>query len=213
VAMDNIENVEIEFTGEELDALKKEIYEEVATKGLLINNFILDGAGRKYEFETWLNRSLRISIANDLFDNTINLGAEVGQSEYLISAVSDCSNLCINYQNNIYSTDSKSKYPPLNSTLFKNGGGLLHPNCRHTIDPYFEGVTERWDVPNQSEIKKNSENRAEWLKCNNNYIKYSKVAEAQKELGFDNSGYLRKSNEWLARRNNLPNPRDSAFDL
>jgi hypothetical protein len=205
--------LEYELTEEEIELLKKEILEEVITKGLVINNFIYDGAGRKYTLDSWINRALRISIANDLFDNTISLGKEVFQEEYLISAVSDCSNLCIKYQNNVYSTNVNSKYPLLDNILFKNGGGLLHPNCRHIIDPYFEGLTEKWDVPSESTIKKNSDNRAEWMKCNNNYKKYSKIAEEQEKIGIDNSKYKSKANEWLKRRELLPNPNDSAFDM
>lgn len=45
--------------------------------------------------------------------------------------------LCQEYQGKFYSLTGKAKgYPLLEDTLYQNGGGLKHPNCKHGITTY-----------------------------------------------------------------------------
>lgn len=188
---------------------------EYVLRSQIINgiNYITDRAGRRWLLEKWTTRALRTAIANDLLENTLKLGEEYDQDLYFSSYLFDSSNLCLNYQNKIYSKKGE-RYPLLSSALWKNGGGLLHPNCRHLIEPYFEGLTDMEEnTIDNEEVKENYYKRQEFLKYQNNYRKYKQKARISKELGLDDTKYRAKAREWQKRKNKLPKPFDSAYDL
>lgn len=191
--------------------------EEVVINQKVINksNIVVDSGGYSMTFATWSTRFLRTAIANDLLDNTFSVLQSLEHDLVFSSYLLDSSKLCINFQNKIFSVSGKNeKYGPLEPALWRGGGGLIHPNCRHSIDPYFPGYTElEENTVSDKQVTKNQENRDEWLYNNRNYKKYKKKAFEQDEIGLDSSKNKAKAEEWLRRRDSGPNPLDSAFDL
>ena len=72
--------------------------------------------------------------------------AEWGEYLAQVTSYGGCSPTCLPWQGRVYindvyagGTSKDGKYPLLS---FAMSGGLFHPNCRHTYQPYFEGISE-----------------------------------------------------------------------
>lgn len=200
-------------------SLNQNIIRNLVVENMVINadNFIYDSIGRRWTFENWLRRSFRTAIANDLLNNSMNLMNMYNVELCFSSYLGDSSKLCVNYQNRVYTVKEEisSRYSTIESALWRHGGGLIHPNCRHTIEPYFKGITEL-DESNplsKGEINKNYKDRQNYLAYDRNYRKYKKNSDLEKFSGINNKKNNMKAKEWRRRRNNIKPPSDSAFDV
>lgn len=177
------------------------------------SNTILDSIGRAYQLHTWTNRAIRTSIANELLDNTLATVDEYGHDLVYSSYLTDSSDLCLNYQNEIFSrTGLDKKYPPLDPALWRNGGGLIHINCRHRISVYIKGLSELEKEIPLADVKKNQKAREEYLRIRNQKNKWVKKQKELNELGIKNKKVDAKAREWRNRLNKFqPKPDDKAF--
>lgn len=186
----------------------------------VITNFLIEGTiavllsnGIQYQYDQFVKSKYRTSIANDLLDNTF---AEMEENDIDLcfsTYLSDSSTLCRPFQNRVYGVHKEiGEYSNIDDALWKNGGGLLHPNCRHHIDPYFPGDSLMENDPlNENEIKKNEELRNEYVYSNRNYFDWKEKERIAKEAGINNSYYKKKSQEWKNRRDAIKVPDDVQF--
>jgi len=101
-------------------------------------------SGRQIRAEYWLDRELRTAFAKES-TNAVKVDAMAyGYDLVRISAHSDCSRLCEEYQGNIYSLSGDSdKYEAFDDILWDEGNGTYkHPNCRHHESIYIEGASD-----------------------------------------------------------------------
>lgn len=201
---------------QDFEDYRESIRSEALEAGYLTqDSYVIYRNGARHTLENYATMSFRTAIANDLLDNTLNDMVTFDVELCFSSFLPDSSNLCLNWQNRIYTVeDVKSKYTWINNALWRNGGGLIHYNCRHAIEPYFEGITELDELNvNDTAVSRNYQNRQTWLRYNNQYKKYSNQAYKADLAGLDSSIYDQKARIWLKRRNSVPNPIESAFDI
>lgn len=114
--------------------------------------------GRHVNIATYAEMALRTASQRATF-----LGEGAKRDEYkqhliMVSAHANCCKLCLPWQGQIliddvfshpsdeYLVEYKDKYKLL-STAIK--AGLLHPNCRHTLATYFEGISRLPTMPDE----------------------------------------------------------------
>ena len=195
-------NLQQEITNEMIEYYTNESIIESANE-----KFIPDKLGRMYAFDYWLERAYKYSLNFDLLDYQENLWNENDIDLVVVSSVPDPSPLCIERQGKIYAVGDKKfkNYKPLNPELYKNGGGLLHYNCRHSINAYEPGFSE---PPEQSgltklEEQKLYEKRKRYMSLTNQKYKLEQQLalntneEEQKKI----KNRIKKINEKLEKNN------------
>lgn len=134
---------------------------------------------------------------------------EWGIHTVLVSRYGACSPTCLPWQGKVYIDDVYSGgtaeeaerlgYPLLSAAI---AGGLFHPNCKHILTTYFEGITT---IPKAADVKKTRENSdlVVTQRYNERQIRKYKRLE-NNSLDKDNqSKYERKRLEWQARNKQL----------
>ncbi len=101
---------------------------------------------------------------------------EMGRHLIFVSSHGNCCKLCFPWQgevliDDVYSHPSKEymdkhkgKYKLLSEAIM---AGLLHPNCRHTLATYFEGITRLPQVHDKKEALTNYENEQKQRRLEN----------------------------------------------
>lgn len=104
-----------------------------------ITGFV-DKAGRNWDMATYSEMATRTVTANAALSGHVDRQVENNRDLIIISDhVGECP-LCRPWENKILSISGNDpKYPSLSSA---REAGLFHPNCRHTLTGYIEGMTE-----------------------------------------------------------------------
>jgi hypothetical protein len=142
-----------------------------------------------------------------MLDSVLDDAKEYDQNLMKINYNTIASPLCINRQNKVYWTiKPEGNYTELDPELWRNGGGLFHPNCRHYIVAYFEGesdpVVEDVKSFEQNEIDYNLQQELNYIKRNKN--KWYKRKEVARLTNSPHQAYeTKKWKEWVARQNNF----------
>lgn len=127
---------------------------EFLEKGL---NSIVYRDGRHVDIADYVRMVLRTTSTRAQLQGKSKRFAELGYDTVLISQYGGCSETCEPWQGRVYIDDvftiwngeingdsGKSRYCgkwfPLLSSAIR--GGLFHPNCRHTMGLYIDGVTK-----------------------------------------------------------------------
>ena len=93
------------------------------------------------------NSSLIYKTQNEIIDIMLD-DAFTNLAEYeeylvKVSHNAKASPLCIHRQGKVYWVNQPVEgYDELDPELFKNGGGLFHPHCRHNMSIYFPGYSD-----------------------------------------------------------------------
>lgn len=137
---DNIQKITNEVIGMKLTTRKtikevqKKLKEEYTKKGITA-------------IKTKNNRYLRLDNYSKMAARTINMEIQnnatilqVQELKYDLVKMSfhngSCP-VCRKYENRIYSISGKDKRFPKLNIPFSNGFAVIHPNCRHTLEPYI----------------------------------------------------------------------------
>lgn len=105
--------------------------------------------GANVPISSWAEMSIRTAGNRASLIGTGERNAEYGNNLIKISQYGACSETCQPWQGKVYWNDVieyGGSYPigsvdyPLLSNAIENG--LFHPNCRHTMMPYFPGISE-----------------------------------------------------------------------
>lgn len=127
---------------------------EFLDKGI---NCIVYADGRRVNIADYVRMALRTTSTRAALQGAAKRFAELGYDTVLISQYGGCSETCEPYQGKAYIDDvftiwngeksgdfGKSNYCDKWFMLLSVAirGGLFHPNCRHTMGQYIEGLTK-----------------------------------------------------------------------
>lgn len=142
---------------------------EFLDKGI---NCIVYAGGRRVNIADYVRMALRTTSTRATLQGAAKRFAELGYDTVLISQYGGCSETCEPYQGKVYIDDvftiwngeksgdfGKSNYCDKWFMLLSVAirGGLFHPNCRHTMGQYIEGLTK---IPQPIPAEKIREQRA-----------------------------------------------------
>lgn len=169
--------------------------------------------GARVNIADYVQMALRTAATRSFLQGEAKRRAELGVDTVLVSQYGACSKTCLPWQGRVYIDDVWGEFSgqtkngrglsangnsyPLLSVAVK--AGLFHPNCRHTVSTWVEGINRLPDPMDTAKISENSvlEQRqramekkireykrfAEGLYDPLERKKYKKLtAEAQKEL-------------------------------
>lgn len=127
---------------------------EFLDKGI---NCIVYAGGRRVNIADYVRMALRTTSTRATLQGAAKRFAELGYDTVLISQYGGCSETCEPYQGKVYIDDvftiwngeksgdfGKSNYCDKCFMLLSVAirGGLFHPNCRHTMGQYIDGLTK-----------------------------------------------------------------------
>jgi hypothetical protein len=132
---------------------------DLATRDFLDKgiNCIVYADGRRVNIADYVRMALRTTSTRATLQGAAKRFAELGYDTVLISQYGGCSETCEPYQGKVYIDDvftiwngersgdfGKSSYCDKWFMLLSVAirGGLFHPNCRHTMGQYIEGLTK-----------------------------------------------------------------------
>lgn len=119
-----------------------------------ITGFV-DKAGRKWQASSYAEMSVRTVSSRAALSGHIDRQLEAGRDLVIISDHAGSCPVCVEFAGRIFSlSGDDTKYPSLDSA---RAGGLFHPNCRHTMTGYIEGLHKpgsqrKWDKGKQKQI-------------------------------------------------------------
>lgn len=132
---------------------------DLATRDFLDKgiNCIVYADGRRVNIADYVRMALRTTSTRATLQGAAKRFSELGYDTVLISQYGGCSETCEPYQGKVYIDDvftvwngersgdfGKSNYCDKWFMLLSVAirGGLFHPNCRHTMGQYIEGLTK-----------------------------------------------------------------------
>ena len=147
---------------------------DLATRDFLDKgiNCIVYADGRRVNIADYVRMALRTTSTRATLQGAAKRFSELGYDTVLISQYGGCSETCEPYQGKVYIDDvftiwngersgdfGKSNYCDKWFMLLSVAirGGLFHPNCRHTMGQYIEGLTK---IPQPIPAEKIREQRA-----------------------------------------------------
>lgn len=147
---------------------------DLATRDFLDKgiNCIVYADGRRVNIADYVRMALRTTSTRATLQGAAKRFAELGYDTVLISQYGGCSETCEPYQGKVYIDDvftlwsgqisgdfGKSNYCDKWFMLLSVAirGGLFHPNCRHTMGQYIDGLTK---IPKPIPAEKIREQRA-----------------------------------------------------
>lgn len=147
---------------------------DLATRDFLDKgiNCIVYADGRQVNIADYVRMALRTTSTRATLQGAAKRFAELGYDTVLISQYGGCSETCEPYQGKVYIDDvftlwsgqisgdfGKSNYCDKWFMLLSVAirGGLFHPNCRHTMGQYIDGLTK---IPQPIPAEKIREQRA-----------------------------------------------------
>ena len=147
---------------------------DLATRDFLDKgiNCIVYADGRRVNIADYVRMALRTTSTRATLQGAAKRFGELGYDTVLISQYGGCSETCEPYQGKVYIDDvftiwngersgdfGKSNYCDKWFMLLSVAirGGLFHPNCRHTMGQYIEGLTK---IPKPIPAEKIREQRA-----------------------------------------------------
>lgn len=127
--------------------------------------------GARVNIADYVQMALRTAATRSFLQGEAKRRAELGIDTVLVSQYGACSKTCLPWQGRVYIDDvwgeftgqiksdrglsSNGNWYPLLSVAVK--AGLFHPNCRHTVSTWFEGVSRLPDPMDTAKISENSE--------------------------------------------------------
>lgn len=134
---------------------------DMATKDFLDKGFncIQYKNGNRVNIASYAEMALRTANQRATFMGEGQKRNEWDIHLVVVSAHANTCKLCLPWQgkvliDDVYSNGTKADgdYPLLSEAM---KAGLLHPNCRHTLATYFEGITQLPTVPDEDLINQN----------------------------------------------------------
>lgn len=141
-----------------------------ATKDFLDQgiNCVQYADGRQVNIASYAEMALRTCATRAMLMGEARTREALGIDTVLVSQYGACSNTCLPWQGRVYIDDVFQAYSGPKSGSFgvsRNGrqymrlsvamnGGLFHPNCRHTISTWVEGVSRKPEPMDAAKIEK-----------------------------------------------------------
>ncbi len=179
---------------------------DMATKDFLAKGIdcIAYANGRNVNIASYVRMAIRTANKRVFLMGEGERRKEWGLSLVLVSQYMQCSDTCLPWQGRVYIDDVYSggspedgDYPLLSQAI---EGGLLHPNCRHTVSTFFPEVNEEPELMRKSEIGDRYEKAQRQVEINRNIQKYTRLKEGS--LDQENiKKYDAKLKEWQSKLN------------
>jgi hypothetical protein len=184
---------------------------DMATKDFLSKGIrcIKYANGNTVNVVSYAEMAIRTANKRAYLQGEGNKRAEWGIHTVLVSQYGACSPICLPWQGRVYIDDvwsggtkeeaARLKLPLLSEAIAQ---GLFHPNCRHIMTTYIEGITE---IPKKIDVAKTKENsQAEaQQRYNERQIRKYKRLETN-SLDFKNKEhYARLKKSWQYKQNEL----------
>jgi hypothetical protein len=132
---------------------------------------VLFRSGARVNIADYVQMALRTAATRSYLQGEAKRRAQLGIDTVLVSQYGACSKTCLPWQGRVYIDDvwgefhgevsgdrGKSingKWYPLLSVAVK--AGLFHPNCRHTVTTWYEGISKLPNPMDTAKITENSE--------------------------------------------------------
>ena len=221
---------------------------DMATKGFLRSgiNCIVYQDGRRVPISEYVEMALRTAATRTQLQGGADKRRELGVDTVLVSQHNGTCEMCLPYQGKVFIDDVWGDYDGDRDGTFgisKNGkqymllsvaveGGLFHPQCRHGLSTWYEGISTLPDpidedtalrvtalIQKQRRMERNIR-RMKRLRDNlqNNELKkiyHQQVKEAQDKLvDFldEHKGTLNRAG-WRERTFAVPLPRQEMYDM
>ena len=167
-------------------------------------NCITYSNGRKVNIASYAQMAVRTANKRVFLMGEGERRKEWGLSLVYVSQYMQCSPLCLPWQGKVYIDDVYSggkkedgEYPLLSEAI---AGNLFHPNCKHTMSTFFEGINEIPEPMDKEEIGKAYDKAKRETEINRNIQKYKRLKEGSVDPD-NQKKYDIKLGEWQARLN------------
>jgi hypothetical protein len=176
-----------------------------ATKSFLDQgiNCIEYSDGRRVNIATWAEMALRTSTRRAVLAGEGSMRDKWGIYTVKVSRYGACSPTCLPWQGRVYIDDvysggkSDGTYPLLSVAI---QAGLFHPNCRHRLSTWFEGIN-RPDEPYEDTREVYAHEQEQ--RYNERQIrKYKRLAEGSVSEK-NKTAYQIKVRQWQAKQREL----------
>ena len=144
-----VDRIAVENTTEALSVNSIALAKKTIKQGLIDNSIfsITYKNGRRISIESYAEMCAR-SISREATNKAmVNVMSSNDFDLVRITTHSPTCSICSMYQGRVYSINPKrTDYPYLYDTAFKSGYNNLHPNCKHVIVPYIDGLYDKKKV-------------------------------------------------------------------
>lgn len=147
--------------------------------------------GARVNIADYAQMALRTAATRSYLQGEAKRRAELGIDTVLVSQYGACSNTCLPWQGRVYIDDvwgdfkgeTKSgrglsvnaNWYPLLSVAVK--AGLFHPNCRHTVSTWYEGISKLPNPMDTSKIREYSALEQQQRAMEKKIREYKRMAE------------------------------------
>lgn len=184
---------------------------DMATKDFLAKgiNCIEYKDGKRVNIASYAEMAIRTANKRAYLQGEGSKRDEWGIHTVLVSRYGACSETCLPWQGKVYIDDvwsggtaveaEKTDYPLLSTAI---AGGLFHPNCKHTMSTYFEGITT---ISSKTDVKGTRENSnlVATQRYNERMIRKYKRLENGSLDKQNKTRYGIKRREWQSRQKSL----------
>jgi hypothetical protein len=119
-------------TGDNAREISKDIMKSIRKDGITA---LVDRGGREWDLKTYGEMLARTKLTEAHNSGIVNRMAETGHDLVVVSLHGDSCEMCLPWEGQILSLTGRDKaYPSYDEAV---AAGLFHPNCRHSISPYY----------------------------------------------------------------------------
>lgn len=159
--------------------------------------------GRRVNIADYVRMALRTTSTRATLQGEAKRRTELGYDTVLVSQYSACSDTCLSWQGRVYIDDvftvwegeingdrGKSNYCGKWFTLLSVAirAGLFHPNCRHTMTMWIDGVSSKPEPLDISKVRENAKLEAKQRRLEN------KIRQAKRRvLGYSDPRNIKQA--------------------
>lgn len=170
---------------------------DMATKDFLDKgiNCIVYKNGSRHNIADYVQMALRTTATRSYLQGEAQKRQELGIDTVLVSQYGACSDTCLPWQGRVYIDDvfvpftgerrgdeGKSRegnWYPLLSVAVR--AGLFHPNCRHTLSTWYEGVSTLPKPMDARQVRENAKLEAKQREMETEVRKWKRLAEGTQD--------------------------------
>ena len=170
---------------------------DMATKDFLDKgiNCVVYKNGSRHNIADYVQMALRTTATRSYLQGEAQKRQELGIDTVLVSQYGACSETCLPWQGRVYIDDvfvpftgerrgdeGKSRncnWYPLLSVAVK--AGLFHPNCRHTLSTWYEGVSTLPKPMDARQVRENAKLEAKQREMETEVRKWKRLAEGTQD--------------------------------
>ena len=154
-------------------------------------NCIQYSNGRRVNIASYAEMAVRTAATRSYLQGAAQRRQELGIDTVLVSQYGACSDTCLPWQGRVYIDDvfgafdgpttgergqsSNENWYPLLSVAIKNG--LFHPNCRHTMSVWIEGVSTMPAPLDAEKVRETAKLEQQQRRMENAVKKWKRLAE------------------------------------